>query len=363
MRPLDIGDLSQASAAFRHRLLRIKAAHPSVPWYPYDSLANLTHLNHLLTGPYRNLAALAPGGRILDLGCADGDLAFFLESQGFQVTAVDNSFTNHNAMEGVRLLARTLRSSVDIHALDIDAAGQLPGDTYDLALLLGLLYHLKNPFLVLESLARKARHAVLSTHCLERPAPIPDHCPAAYLVEEDELNADNSNFWILTAAGLDRLLVRAGWEILDAIELRRPDRRIFALIRSCYQLANVELQHGFHQPEGHNWRWTERSFSLRARFPAARPRQLRLKIFLPAALLQRTGALQLRLCCNAMPLADAILDRPGDYIVRRPLPSASEFLLHGELDRALPPEPGDARERGLILAACQFTGITARRLS
>ena len=37
--------------------------------------------------------------------------------------------------------------------------------------------------------------------------------PVAYLVEEDELNADYTNFWIFTEEGLKRIVRRAGWDI------------------------------------------------------------------------------------------------------------------------------------------------------
>jgi protein-L-isoaspartate O-methyltransferase len=45
----------------------------------------------MLEGRYRDLPALAGGGAVLDIGCADGFKAFFLESVGMRVHAVDHS--------------------------------------------------------------------------------------------------------------------------------------------------------------------------------------------------------------------------------------------------------------------------------
>jgi SAM-dependent methyltransferase len=58
-------------------------------WYPYNSLSSVPHLTTLLGGGHE--AVLEAGKRkgILDLGCGDGDPAFFWESQGYAVTGID----------------------------------------------------------------------------------------------------------------------------------------------------------------------------------------------------------------------------------------------------------------------------------
>jgi len=44
----------------------------------------------------------------------------------------------------------------------------LPHDAYDVVLFLGILYHLRNPFYVLEELARRTTHLLLSTRIARR---------------------------------------------------------------------------------------------------------------------------------------------------------------------------------------------------
>src|SRR5208283_2407249 len=77
---------------FREVLCRARLGirNPGFEWYPYDTLSSLTHCNQLLRGANRAIFGPDGGGRkVLDLGCADGELGFFLESLGYQVTAVD----------------------------------------------------------------------------------------------------------------------------------------------------------------------------------------------------------------------------------------------------------------------------------
>ena len=63
---------------------------------------------------------VAPNSRVLDVGCGDGDISFFLESLGARVDAVDNAPTNYNALYGVRALKEALHSPIRIQATDID---------------------------------------------------------------------------------------------------------------------------------------------------------------------------------------------------------------------------------------------------
>lgn len=157
-----------------------------------------------------------PHGKVGDIGAADGDLAFFLEKTGFSVDAIDWESTNFNRMEGIRILKEALNSAVTIQSVDLDAQFSLPSDRYDTIFLLGILYHLKNPFFVLEKLARIARRCFLGTR-VTRKAPDGHSLaryPVAYLLGPEECNNDSTNFWIFSNEGLKRLIQRTGWNIL-----------------------------------------------------------------------------------------------------------------------------------------------------
>lgn len=194
------------------------AQRPKSFWYPYPTLRNIKPLEQLLTKSGSNLLDLCrgPHGKIADIGAADGDLAFFLEKAGFSVDAIDWQSTNFNRMEGIRILKEALNSAVTVQSIDLDSQFSLPSDRYNTIFLLGILYHLKNPFFVLEKLARIARRCFLSTRVTKNA---PDgrsiaRYPVAYLLDPQECNNDSTNFWIFSSEGLKRLVHRAGWNIL-----------------------------------------------------------------------------------------------------------------------------------------------------
>jgi len=82
--------------------------HPGFEWYPYDSLGSFCSLAGLLTGKRQFLLDLIGDQPVLDVGCGDGHISFFLESLGCKVVAVDNPNTNFNGMQGIKALKAAL---------------------------------------------------------------------------------------------------------------------------------------------------------------------------------------------------------------------------------------------------------------
>ena len=217
-----------------------------VPWYPYDILANLVHVNGMLSGENRDLDRLAQNLPVADIGAADGDLAFALEDiAGWQFDIIDTAATNMNGLRGARALRDHLGSRVSIYDIDLDRQFALPRERYGLVFLLGILYHLQNPYYALRELASRSSYCLLSTKVARfaGPArtPIGD-LPVGYLVAPDETNNDATNYWILSPTGLERLVTRAGWSILDRANVGNTvasdpatpenDERMFVLLRS-----------------------------------------------------------------------------------------------------------------------------------
>jgi tRNA (mo5U34)-methyltransferase len=362
---LDIKTIARRAQAFRQTLRAAKEriGNAGFVWYPYDTLATLDHLDKLLTGSNRFL--LSPGNRrVLDLGCGDGELAFFLETLGYQVVAVDHPLYHHSGMRGVRALKAALGSAIEIHEIDLDRPFTLPHDTYHLVLFLGILYHLRNPFYVLEELARRADQCLLSTRvarCFPNGAAMPPGVSLAYLVGEDELNDDNSNYFIFSEAGLRVMLQRAHWEVREYISLGdtvhsdpvRPgrDERAFCLLGSRHhRLANLELLEGWHESEETGWRWTRREFSVQIRGNGT---ALTMKMFVPDESLERLGPLTLSATAGGRDLEPAVYETPGLHTLVRHLDAApgTELLLRFRLSGALPPDQDDDRERGIIVAS------------
>jgi tRNA (mo5U34)-methyltransferase len=225
----------------------IKLAHrPEAFWYPYHTLRNVGVLERLLANAELDLMRLCrgPHGKIADIGGADGDLAFFLEKMGLTVDLIDNEPTNFNQLKGARILKRALHSNVTIRTVDLDSQFTLSGEKYDAIFLLGVLYHLKNPFFVLETLAAIARYCFLSTRIATQTdnGQQISQAPIAYLLGPKECNNDNTNFWIFSDEGLKRLINRTGWSLVSYLSIGATanstpadperDERAFCLLRS-----------------------------------------------------------------------------------------------------------------------------------
>jgi tRNA (mo5U34)-methyltransferase len=212
-------------------------------WYPYDCFANLFYVQHLLHDARLSLEEVAGSEPVLDLGAGDGALSFFFESLGYRVEAWDHSGTNINRLRGMAALAEAFGSQVRIADVDLDGRFEMAGE-YGAALFLGTLYHLKNPFYVLETLAQRARFCFLSTR-VARWSPDGqvrlDQVPVGYLLDAGECNADATNYWIFSPPGLELLAKRAGWRICASAvsgstesdpRTREGDERMFLLLGS-----------------------------------------------------------------------------------------------------------------------------------
>lgn len=236
--------LEQKSLLFKKKLDGIKAEiDPNFPWYPYGSMNNFTHLKNIFNvHPLDTL--IGQSFKTLDIGAADGDVAYFLESLGYKVDIVDFPPTNFNHLRGAKLLKEKLNSPVTIYERDLDSQFPTIDDRYGLVLLMGILYHLKNPYYVLETLSRITDYLIVSTRVARftpSGAPI-SNFPLAYLLAPDESNNDSTNYWIFSHKGLERIFERTGWSITQMISVgdtsksnpadQNHDERVYALLKS-----------------------------------------------------------------------------------------------------------------------------------
>jgi len=358
---LEIRDLAARALAFQQRLTAVRKKLPPLDpgWYPWDSLGALTHLDRLLTGRHRFLEPLIGDLPVLDLGCGDGDLAFLFESLGCRVCAIDNPPTNYNGMAGVETLKVALDSSVRIEPLDLDGRFRLPVERCGLALCLGILYHLKNPYAVLETLAACSNYCLLST-AITRFAPDQatevNRLPVAFLAGRDGLRGDETNYWVFSETGLRTLVDRCGWEVCDWLVVddeasvlwnTQRDERVFCLLRSRTADPKPVTQpvDGWHVLENAAWRWTKRCFSIVV-VPGSQ--RLNLKLTVPPNL-----ELPLALTASAAGsvLATHTFTQCGDFECAQQTPPGTEVLVESELDRAPPPDTTDSRERAIIVRA------------
>jgi tRNA (mo5U34)-methyltransferase len=241
----DFTSLLEEANPLVKQLQAIKDSHKpeGFTWHGYNTLNNFTIINQLLRN-HRDLFARVHERPIADVGAADGDVAFVLEQLGFNVEIIDNPPTNWNGMLGAYRLKELLDSSATIREIDLDRYFDLPRRDYGLVIFLGVLYHLKNPFYVLERLAESTEYCLVSTRVARwtydcAPEPLVEKkrswfkppvnpgqderavhlggTSVAYLLDSDECNNDSTNFWIFSMPGLNKILKRTGWEILESL--------------------------------------------------------------------------------------------------------------------------------------------------
>jgi tRNA (mo5U34)-methyltransferase len=173
---------------------------------------------------------------VLDVGGANGDLAFVFAGAGFETTLVDLSISYQKAPLVASLINFELGTNVRVVDISVDGyfsyknliehtinLGQFKhnsnSEAFDLVLCFGLLYHLKNPFAFLESLSKICRHCILGTwlmSCLPDNLTRVRDVSLAYLLGPGELNNDSSNYWIFSDASFRRLAERAGFSIVSS---------------------------------------------------------------------------------------------------------------------------------------------------
>lgn len=365
MRNFGNPELVKLATEYRARLEKEKKQIPtgSWDWYPYDTLANFTHIHDLLESSKLRFAGLVGDEPAADIGCGDGDLSFFLAELGCEVDAIDNAATHHNGMSGLRAMQQTISANVQIHEMDLDAYWTLPRERYGLVCLFGVLYHLKNPIFVLEQLAKSCRYLLLSTRVAKHfpgvSQPL-NSVPAAYLVGVDELNQDDSNYWIFTEEGLRRVLQRSHWRVAAMIckgdtKASDPvraghDERAFVLAESHFGLSHLDLLDGWHEAEGAGWRWTERQFGVRLATHGNKPKRVILRVFVPAELLRSSGKVELKASLAGSPIGVEKLKEEGAHTVVMKVPrdiTADETL---DLEVSVDPWLKEDRELGIIVA-------------
>jgi hypothetical protein len=353
-------------------LRAFKAAHPLADygWYPYDSLSALPVVADLLAAVHDEVAPLIRHKPVLDLGCADGDWAVLFSRLGAQaVDAVDHRESNFNQMRGAAELRRSFDAGIEICDADLDGAFTLPRPEYGLALFLGTLYHLKNPFYVLEKLAEHSDWCIVSTRIAQvtpRARIRIDAEPVAYLLASREANNDPTNFWIFSPAGLIRILERTGWMVMGQQRLGcqadsdpvnpEADERMFVLLKSRkrHPELHVRTLEGWHEIEQNQWRWTAKRFSIEVTLPETEPAaEFALRFRVPEAVLAQQQSVRVECRWGELLLGAIHCDKPEPIEFRGVIPASAGagavLRLEFTVDSAYVSGAGDVRDLGVIV--------------
>jgi tRNA (mo5U34)-methyltransferase len=179
--------------------------------------------DHVL--PRLGLSRRLDGKRVLDVGAWDGFYSFEAERRGATVLATDHycwSGPGWGTKAGFELAHQALNS--DVESLDIDPMEftvDALGGSFDVVLLLGVLYHVKSPLELLERVRSVTDGLlILETEC----GMLMTRRPAAAFFPGAELNADGSNWWAPNVSATIGMLKAAGFRQVDIVD-RTPVRQ------------------------------------------------------------------------------------------------------------------------------------------
>jgi tRNA (mo5U34)-methyltransferase len=177
--------------------------------------------------PRLRLPERLDGLSVLDIGAWDGFYSFEAKRRGAARVLATDSYSWAGSGWGSKagfLLARQALG-LDVEDLDIDVMELSPErvGTFDVVLLLGVLYHLKDPITAVER-AASVTNRLLIVETVANFAWLP--VPAARLFAGSELNDDDTNWWALNPAALRSLLESNGFRDVQAVYRTHLPRRV-----------------------------------------------------------------------------------------------------------------------------------------
>lgn len=143
-----------------------------------------------------DLPASLAGLTVLDIGAWDGFFSFECERRGASRVVATDHYSWHGpgwgTKNGFELARRALGSRVE--DVDIDVMDLTPArvGTFDVVLLLGVLYHLPHPLLALEKVASVTRGTLILETVVDL---VGVRRPAMAFYPGRELNDDPTNWW------------------------------------------------------------------------------------------------------------------------------------------------------------------------
>jgi tRNA (mo5U34)-methyltransferase len=167
------------------------------------------------------LPADLSGRSVLDIGAWDGFFSFEAERRGAARVVASDYYAWHGLGWGTSQgkaafqLAREALSS-RVEDVDVDLMDLRPDriGSFDVVLLLGVLYHLPNPLLALERVAAVTKDLLILETVVDM---VGISRPAAAFYPDKELNGDPTNWWGPNQAAVQGMLRSVGFSRVDVI--------------------------------------------------------------------------------------------------------------------------------------------------
>jgi len=214
------------------------------PWFHNIDLGGVrTAPDHFLGDypamKYRAFANALPtdltGRTVLDIGCNGGFYSIEMKRRGAErVLGID---FDDDYLAQARFAAEMCGQDIEFRNLSVYDVARL-GETFDIVLFMGVLYHLRHPLLALDLIHEHVTRDILvfqsmlrgsqevepvaenypfwDTDLFDRPA-----FPKLHFIEHRYAN-DPTNWWIPNQAAAQAMLRSAGYEIVD-----HPEEEVF----------------------------------------------------------------------------------------------------------------------------------------
>jgi tRNA (mo5U34)-methyltransferase len=212
-------------------------------WFQNMNLGGVeTAPNHFL-GDYpsikwRRFAAAIPadlrGRTVLDIGCNAGFYSQEMKRRGAdRVLGID---TDERYLAQARFAAGVADLDIEFRRLSVYELPSL-GETFDVVLFMGVLYHLRYPLLALDLLARRTRRLMVfqtltmpgetvyedtADHPIVQREPLLDAGWPKMAFIEHRFSGDATNWWVANHAGVEAMLRSSGLRVAQ-----RPAHEIY----------------------------------------------------------------------------------------------------------------------------------------
>jgi tRNA (mo5U34)-methyltransferase len=218
----------------------------AIRWYHRMDLPGVTTPGVSATSrglPRLAFPASLAGKTVLDIGAWDGFYSFEAARRGASRVLATDSFAwsgvSWGSKDGFLLARRALgfEGAVEDRMIDVmDLDPDVLGETFDVTLFLGVLYHLENPLAAIARVASVTRGLLI----LETETSLNWlRYPAARFFPGVELNDDNTNFFSFNRRALIGMLQSAGFTRIT-VKYRTP------MVRRIGRAA-LSLRGGFSQ--------------------------------------------------------------------------------------------------------------------
>ncbi|EJW10369.1 Methyltransferase type 11 [Rhodovulum sp. PH10] len=207
------------------------------PWFHNLDLAGVkTAPDHFL-GDYpavkwrrfeQSLPADLTGKSVLDIGCNAGFYSIEMKRRGAaRVLGIDS---DPDYLAQARFAAEVCEANIELRQMSVYQVGEI-GETFDVVLFMGVLYHLRHPLLALDLIHAHVARDLLVFQSMQRgsadvmetaenydfwqtdPFDRPDY-PRLHFVEK-RYAGDPTNWWIPNRAAAEAMLRSAGFTIVD----------------------------------------------------------------------------------------------------------------------------------------------------